>query len=96
MNENQASAAQAVKAANLREKLIQLPQSQQEAVANYFNMYNCAAWLFNEVLSQDARNYVDQSISYARELQQLEALQETPNDKVFDDQVKALNNGEEN
>lgn len=63
---------QAAKAVNLREKLLALPRVMQEGVANYFNMYNCAAWLYNEILTPDAKEYVDLSIQYARELQDLE------------------------
>lgn len=83
---------QAVKAVNLREKLLALPRVMQEGVANYFNMYNCAAWLYNEILSPDAKDYVDQSIQYARELQDLEKATAVAPEKV-DQAIQELNHG---
>lgn len=73
----------AAQVVNLRQKLIGLPKVMQDAVANYFNMYNCAAWLYNEILTPDAKDYVDQSITYARELNDLEALPDSidPNEQ---------------
>lgn len=83
---------QAAKAVNLRERLIALPRVMQEGVANYFNMYNCAAWLYNEILTPDAKEYVDQSIQYARELQDLEkATLVSPED--VEQSIEALNHG---
>lgn len=81
----------AAKVVDLRSQLIQLPKVMQEAIANYFNMYNCAAWLYNEILTPDAKNYVDQSIAYARELNALEAIPETNDPAEFDAHVKRLN-----
>lgn len=83
---------QAAKAINLREKLIALPQVMQEAIANYFNMYNCAGWLYNEILTPDAKEYVDLSIQYAREIQDLEKL-DASDPKEFAQQVEDLNHG---
>ena len=83
---------QAAKAVNLREKLLALPKVMQEAVANYFNMYNCAAWLYNEILTQDAKDYVDQSIQYARELQELEQATAVAPEEV-EQSIEALNHG---
>lgn len=74
MSKKQAEAQMAAQVVNLRERLFHLPKVMQEAVANYFNMYNCAAWLYNEILTPDAKDYVDQSIKYAREINDLEAL----------------------
>lgn len=81
----------AAKVVNLREKLMNLPKVMQEAVANYFNMYNCAAWLYNEILTPDAKDYVDQSIQYARELNDLEALPDSTDPKELQLQVDHLN-----
>lgn len=83
---------QAAKAVNLREKLLALPKVMQEGVANYFNMYNCAAWLYNEILTPDAKDYVDLSIQYARELQDLEqATSAAPED--VEQAIEELNHG---
>lgn len=86
---------QAAKAVNLRDQLIRLPKVMQDAIANYFNMYNCAAWLYNEVLTPDARDYVEQSIQYARELQDLESLPDTTDPAKQDQIINDLNHGEE-
>lgn len=86
---------QAAKAVNLRDQLIRLPKVMQEAIANYFNMYNCAAWLYNEVLTPDARDYVEQSIKYARELQELESLADTMDPAKQEQMIESLNHGEE-
>lgn len=84
---------QAAKAVNLRDQLIRLPNVMQEAIANYFNMYNCAAWLYNEVLTPDARDYVDQSIQYARELQALESIPDSMDPKEQEQMIEDLNHG---
>lgn len=67
--EQQQLAAQQI---NLREKFINLPIHQRDAAVNYFNAYNLAAWLYNDVLDQDAKDYVEASINFAREAQVLE------------------------
>lgn len=87
---------QAAKAVNLRDQLIRLPKVMQEAIANYFNMYNCAAWLYNEVLTPDARDYVEQSIKYARELQELESIPDSIDPEEQDKMIRRLNHGEQN
>lgn len=74
------SAEFAAKQVNLREKLIQLTKLEQEAVTNYFNLYNAAAWHYNEVLSANAREFVDESIAYQREVYMLD--QAMPGDDV--------------
>lgn len=93
--ENQEQQAKAAaKVVYLREKLYMLPRVQQEAAANYFNLYNAAAWLYNEVLSPDAKEYVEESISYARELQTLEQLPNSSDDSQNEQIVNELNHGE--
>lgn len=91
MSKKQAEDKMALKVVNLREKLLNLPQVMQEAIANYFNMYNCAAWLYNEILTPDAKDYVDESINYARELNDLQALPDTTDPTVQQVQVDRLN-----
>lgn len=84
---------QAAKAVNLREKLLALPKVMQEGVANYFNMYNCAAWLYNEVLTPDAKEYVDLSIQFARELNDLESIPADEDPASFNRNLEKLNHG---
>lgn len=89
----------AVQVVNLREKLMHLPKVMQDAVANYFNMYNCAAWLYNDILTPDAKDYVDQSIQYARELNDLQDFPDTtdPNEQqVYVDRLNEMIEASEN
>lgn len=91
MSKKQAEAQMAVKVVDLRSKLINLPKVMQEAIANYFNMYNCAAWLYNEILTPDAKDYVDQSIAYARELNDLQDLSDATDPVEQQLQIDKLN-----
>lgn len=74
---------------NLRDQLVALPKDQQEAVASYFASYNLTAWLFNQVLSEDAKQYVEKAVELARQTKDLDIAMsnvETPEDvqKVVD------------
>lgn len=89
----QQQANAAAKVIYLREKLMQLTRLQQEAAANYFNLYNAAAWLYNEVLTPEAKEYVEESISYARELQILEQLPNSADDNENEKNIDDLNHG---
>ena len=57
---------------NLRDLLVTLSQDQQEAIASYFASYNLTAWLFNQVLSDDSKQYVEKAIELARQTRELE------------------------
>lgn len=59
---------------NLRDQLVSLPREQQEAVASYFASYNLTAWLFNQVLSEDAKQYVEKAVELARQTKELETV----------------------
>lgn len=82
----------AFKQITLRDKLMSLDRVQKEAVANYFNLYNAAAWIFNEVLDQKAKEYVDEAVIYARELNELD--QKEINPENVQQVVNDLNHGE--
>lgn len=74
---------------NLRDQLVSLSKEQQEAVASYFASYNLTAWLFNEVLSEDSKQYVEKAVELARQTKDLDIAMsnvETPEDvqKVVD------------
>lgn len=79
----------AFKQISLRDKLMSLDRVQKEAVANYFNLYNAAAWIFNEVLDQNAKDYVDEAVIYARELNELD--QANLNEGNIDDFIDRAN-----
>ena len=57
---------------NLRDQLVSLSKEQQEAVASYFASYNLTAWLFNQVLNEDAKQYVENAVELARQTRDLE------------------------
>lgn len=57
---------------NLRDLLVSMPKDQQEAVVSYFASYNLTAWLFNQVLSEDAKEYVEKAVELARQTKELE------------------------
>lgn len=59
-------------ALSLREKFLQLPQVQKSLVTHFFNLHNAAGCIYNDVLAQDARDYIDEQIKYSQELQMLE------------------------
>lgn len=64
-------------------------------IANYLNAYNLTAYLYNELLSEDERKYVDTSMQYVIETQKLSSQMEnvqTPGD--VDQVVSSLNDGE--
>lgn len=81
----------AFKQISLRDKLQSLDRVQKEAVANYFNMYNAAAWIFNEVLDPKAKEYVDEAVIYARELNELDQTHITPDN--VEQVVSDINHG---
>lgn len=56
----------------LRGKFLALSKSQQDACVHYFNLYNALGYWWNEVLKEKSREYIDEQIAYARELQVLE------------------------
>lgn len=86
----------AAKQVQLRDLLVTLSDRDKAAVANYFNLYNAAAWLYNEVMSDDARNYADQSAAFARELAMMEAEavpSDTDNPQEYTDRLNELIDG---
>lgn len=91
----QVEAAPEVKAAaaqiNLRDLYISLNKKQQEAAVQYFNAYNLAAWLFNEVCDPDCKNYIDQAVKYAQELRAMEQIPHSDQDDVVQEFVDKFN-----
>lgn len=79
----------AAKATSLRQMYVSLPKLQQELVVHFFNLHNAAGCIFNETLSQDARDYVDQQIKYSQELDLLSRQPEDP--EMIDSFTEDLN-----
>lgn len=65
----------AVKALNLRELYLTLTEQEKAAVVHFFNLHNSAGWIYNEIMSDNGRSYIDQQVRYSQELAALEACQ---------------------
>lgn len=61
---------------DLQMKFSSMSLDQRSRVANYLNMYNTTAWLYNEILEEDERLYVDLSMQYVMETNKLNASME--------------------
>lgn len=57
---------------DLQKKFSLLTADQKQTVASYLNAYNLAAWIFNELLDDQSREYVDLSMKYVMETQKLD------------------------
>lgn len=68
----------------------------RQVVGNYLNAYNLAAWIFNELLDEDSRNYIDLAMKYTMETQKLaQSMREVSDDPQEVDQiVNDINHGE--
>lgn len=62
---------------SLQTMFSKLSVEQKKRVANYLNCYNTTAWLYNELLDQDARDYVDLSMQYVLETNKLDQLNDS-------------------
>lgn len=77
---------------NLRDLLVSMPKDQQEAVASYFASYNLTAWLFNQVLSEEAKEYVEKAVELARQTKELEvAMQDVQKPEDVQEVVDQIN-----
>lgn len=94
---NQLSPAQqelAQKQVSLHSQFTSLKPDQRALIAQYFNSYNLTAWLYNELLDQDSKLYVDQAINLTRESYELDkAMNNVQNPSDVQDVVNELNNG---
>lgn len=95
MDKKQAEASLVAKQVTLRDKLCNLTPLEKEAVTNYFNLYNAAAWHYNEVLSDAAKEYVDESVQYARELNELEKMHDAVEPEHEQEMVDRFNLAQE-
>lgn len=108
MKENQADAAVLAAAKKQEEDLkgqqmdlqmrfTKLTPEQRTAVGQYLNAYNLAAWLYNELLNEDCRTYIDLAMKYTMETQKLaQAMHDVSDDpKEVQQVVNKINDGEE-
>lgn len=76
---------------NLRDLYLSLNKQQQEAAVQYFNSYNLAAWLYNEICDSDCKNYIDQAVKYAQELRAMEHIPDSDHDDKVQEFVDRFN-----
>ena len=62
----------AAKALSLRQQYLSLSAIEQAAISHFFNLHNNAGWIYNELLSDQGRKYVDDQVYYSQELAALE------------------------
>lgn len=75
----------ASRALNLRQRYLSLTKKDQDACIHFFNLHNNAGWIYNELISQEAREYIDLQVAYSQELAIIETSQNVESDEV--DQV---------
>lgn len=94
---NQVSPAQqelAQKQISLHSQFSSLKPNQRALIAQYFNSYNLTAWLYNDLLDQDSKLYVDQAINFTRESYELDkAMNHVESSSDVEQVVNDLNNG---
>lgn len=56
---------------DLQMRFSKMSPEQRQAVGNYLNAYNLAAWIYNEIIDEDCRIYIDLAMKYTMETQAL-------------------------
>lgn len=81
---------------DLQQRFSKFSPDQKQTIANYLTAYNLAAWIYNEHLDEDMRQYVDLSMKYVIETQRLNSAMEGISDNPAEVQnlVDNLNNGD--
>lgn len=81
---------------DLQMRFSRLSPEQRQSVGNYLNAYNLAAWIYNEIIDEDSRTYIDLAMKYTMETQALansmRDISEDLND--VDKLVNQINHGE--
>lgn len=81
---------------DLQMRFSRLSQEQRQSVGNYLNAYNLAAWIYNELIDEDCRIYIDLAMKYTMETQALaNSMRDVSDDsKEVDHLVNRINHGE--
>lgn len=81
---------------DLQMRFSQLTPEKRHAVGNYLNAYNLAAWIYNEIIDEDCRIYIDLAMKYTMETQALaNSMREVSDDpKEVEQLVNNINHGE--
>lgn len=81
---------------DLQMRFSRLSKEQREVVGNYLNAYNLAAWIYNVLLEEDSRIYIDLAMKFTIDTQKLtEAIRDVSGDPNEVQQiVDHINHGE--
>lgn len=81
---------------NLQLRFSRLSPELRQAVGNYLNAYNLAAWIYNVLLDEDSRTYIDLAMKYTMETQKLaQSMRDVSDDPQEVEQiVNDINHGE--
>ena len=78
----------AAKNQEMQHLFVSLTSDQRTLVINYLNSYNLTAWLYNELLDDKCREYIDQAMKYTMETAALsKELEKVSGDPAEVDQV---------
>lgn len=80
---------------DLQMRFSKLSLVQRQSVANYLNAYNLAAWIYNEIIDEDCRIYIDLAMKYTMETQALakDMYDISPDSQEVQRIVKRYNDG---
>lgn len=81
---------------DLQMRFSKMTSLQRQAVGNYLNAYNLAAWIYNEIIDEDCRIYIDLAMKYTMETQALaNSMREVSDDpRDVEHLVNHINHGE--
>lgn len=80
---------------SLHSKFTAFKPETRALIAQYFNSYNLTAWIYNELLDDDSKAYVDEAINLTRETYELEkAMDNVASPEDVQRLVDAHNHGE--
>lgn len=81
---------------DLQIRFSKLSPDQRTSVGQYLNAYNLAAWIYNELIDEDCRIYIDLAMKYTMETQKLsQAMRDVSEDPNEVQQiVNDINHGE--
>lgn len=81
---------------DLQMRFSKFTSQQRQAVGNYLNAYNLAAWIYNELIDEDCRIYIDLAMKYTMETQALaNSMRDVSEDpQEVENLVNQINHGE--
>lgn len=81
---------------DLQMRFTHMSPEQRQAVGNYLNAYNLAAWIYNEIIDEYCRTYIDLAMKFTMETQALaNSMRNISDDPIEVEQiVNKFNDGE--